>query len=188
MRIRVGDMKGKAVPVPKYLSTTSWRRMGSGCIDPHFLGLGTGWMWEVSFTIRGTAPVTHRTGGLVDLRAGLDAVEKRISWPYRDSNSSSAVQPVATRYTDWATPAPAICWGSKSKSRYGGWSVTRVPSGTHYQILVVAVGRNQWYKKGRASTGAKSEPMGAPVIGYVTVIKSLRRKRRALPTFRTHKN
>jgi hypothetical protein len=29
------------------------------------------------------------------------------SWPYRDSNSDlSVVQPVACRYTDWATPAP----------------------------------------------------------------------------------
>jgi hypothetical protein len=35
---------------------------GSGCIDPHFLHLGTSWRWVVSFT---------------DPRAGLDDVEKK---------------------------------------------------------------------------------------------------------------
>jgi hypothetical protein len=30
----------------------SWRRMGSGCIDPHFLDLGISWRWVVSFTSR----------------------------------------------------------------------------------------------------------------------------------------
>jgi hypothetical protein len=43
----------------------------------------------------------------MDPRAGLDDLEKRNSWPYRDSNSDpSVVQPVASRYTDWAIPAP----------------------------------------------------------------------------------
>jgi hypothetical protein len=43
----------------------------------------------------------------MDSRAGLDDVEKRNSWLYRDSNSDSSVaQPVASRYTDWAIPAP----------------------------------------------------------------------------------
>jgi hypothetical protein len=33
------------------------------------------------------------------------------SWPYRNSNSDpSFVQLVASRYTDWATPAPKISW------------------------------------------------------------------------------
>jgi hypothetical protein len=40
----------------------------------------------------------------VDLRAGLDDSEKR---KYRDSNSDpSIIQPVASRYTDYAIPAP----------------------------------------------------------------------------------
>jgi hypothetical protein len=38
---------------------------------------------------------------------GLDDLERKKSGPYRDSNSdSSAVQPVATRYTDCAIPVP----------------------------------------------------------------------------------
>jgi hypothetical protein len=41
--------KGKVVPVLNKLSTTQWRRMGSGCIDVRFLDLDTSWMWVVSF-------------------------------------------------------------------------------------------------------------------------------------------
>jgi hypothetical protein len=37
-------------------STTPWRRMGSGCIDPRFLDLGTSWRWVVSFTPRPLYP------------------------------------------------------------------------------------------------------------------------------------
>jgi hypothetical protein len=38
-------------------------------------------------------------------RAGLEALEKRKSRPYRDSNSDpSVVQPVASRYTDYSIP------------------------------------------------------------------------------------
>jgi hypothetical protein len=49
-----------------------------------------------------TAPDTHLLGW-VGPRAGLDAAEySRISYSYRESNSaSSAVQPLARRYTDW---------------------------------------------------------------------------------------
>jgi hypothetical protein len=53
--------------------------MGSGCIDPHFLVLGIIW-WSTSrpgrFTPRERAPATHWIGGWVDLRAGLDDLEK----------------------------------------------------------------------------------------------------------------
>jgi hypothetical protein len=39
----------------------------------------------------------------VDLRAGPDDVQKKISWHNRDSNSDpSVVQPAGTRYTDYA--------------------------------------------------------------------------------------
>jgi hypothetical protein len=61
--------------------------------------------WSASRPGRFT-PGTHWRGGWVGLRAGLDDVEKRNSWPYRDSNSDpSVVKPVASRYTGWATPA-----------------------------------------------------------------------------------
>jgi hypothetical protein len=52
------------------------------CIDPHFLDLSTSWRWVVSFTPQSLcpeerAPGTHWIGGWVDLRVGLDDVEKR---------------------------------------------------------------------------------------------------------------
>jgi hypothetical protein len=74
--------KGKVVSVLSYLSTTPWRRMGSGCIDPCFLDLGNSWRWVVSFTPqthnpRGNSPGTHWIGGWVGSRTGLVDVEKR---------------------------------------------------------------------------------------------------------------
>jgi hypothetical protein len=50
---------------------------------------------------------THCIRGWVDRRAGLGDMEKWKFLPHRDSNSESSVlQPVASRYTDWAIPAP----------------------------------------------------------------------------------
>jgi hypothetical protein len=60
---------------------------GSGCIDPHFLDLGTSWRWVVSFAPlplypRERAPTTHFIGCWVDPRAGLDDMEKwKIVYP-----------------------------------------------------------------------------------------------------------
>jgi hypothetical protein len=56
---------------------------GSGCIDPHFLDAAlAGGEWSASrpgrFTLGERAPSTHRIGGCVDPRAGLDDVEKII--------------------------------------------------------------------------------------------------------------
>jgi hypothetical protein len=49
------------------------------------------------------APGTHWIGGWVDPRAGLNDVEKRKFWPCRYLNSDpSLVQPVASRYTNYA--------------------------------------------------------------------------------------
>jgi hypothetical protein len=79
--------------------------MGSGYIGPHFLDLGTSWRCVVSFTPLPLYPRarllgTHWIGGWLGPRFGLDNMEKRKSWPYRDSNSNlSVVQPVDSRYT-----------------------------------------------------------------------------------------
>jgi hypothetical protein len=62
-----------------------------------YFELGTRWKWSASRPGRFTPWI----GGGVGPRTGLDDVEKRNSRPYRDSNSDpSAVQPVASRYTD----------------------------------------------------------------------------------------
>jgi hypothetical protein len=89
--------KVKVVPMP-------WSVWGSGSIDPHFLDLGTSWRPVVSFTPRPLyprvkRPGTHWTGDWVD-RSGRRGEN---SWPYRDSKSDpSIVQPIASRYTDYA--------------------------------------------------------------------------------------
>jgi hypothetical protein len=60
--------------------------MGSGCIDPRFLDLGTSWRCVVSFTFlpisppplsRERGPGTRWLGGWMDPRTGLDDIEKR---------------------------------------------------------------------------------------------------------------
>jgi hypothetical protein len=69
-------------------------RLGSECIDPHFLDLGPSWMLVVSFTSWQLYPQqqTHWIGGWVGPRASLDNMD------YHDSNSDPlVVQPtVAT--------------------------------------------------------------------------------------------
>jgi hypothetical protein len=87
---------------------------GSGCTYPHFLDIGTSWKWAVSFTprplyLRGKNPrypLDRRLGGP---RTCLDDVEKKNSYPYRDSNSdSSTFQSVVIHYTDWAILASKL--------------------------------------------------------------------------------
>jgi hypothetical protein len=59
----------------------------------------------------------------VDLRTGLDDMQRRKPWPYRDSNFDlSAVQPVASRYTDCATPAKNIYINNTIKGKQKGYS------------------------------------------------------------------
>jgi hypothetical protein len=77
---------------------------------------------EVSFMsrslfLRRKSPWCTLDMGWVGLRAGLDAVEKKNSWPYRDSNFNPSVfQPVASRYPDsyWVLDA--------------GWKIVFMPS------------------------------------------------------------
>jgi hypothetical protein len=50
----------------------------------------------------------------VDLRTGLDNLEKRKLLTLPDSNlDPSVVQPVASRYTDYAIPASFALWYKK---------------------------------------------------------------------------
>jgi hypothetical protein len=62
--------------------------------------------WSASlpcrFTPRERAPGTHWIGGWLGPRASLDDVEKRNS----RNSEVSAVQPVASRYTDYASRTP----------------------------------------------------------------------------------
>jgi hypothetical protein len=61
------------------LPATLWR-MGSECVDPHFLDLGTSWRWVVSFTALSLYPGERAPGthwiGWVGPRAGVDDMEK----------------------------------------------------------------------------------------------------------------
>jgi hypothetical protein len=92
-----------------------WRHTGEWRYSSTFLYLGTRWRWEVIFTPR---PLYPRVKGH---RYPLD---RRLSWPqsrstrcgeginflpYRGSNSDpSALQSIASRYTECAIPDPGI--------------------------------------------------------------------------------
>jgi hypothetical protein len=87
-----------------YLHEDVW---GSGWINPRILDLGTSWRLVVSFTPRPLyIPYTlYSRLGEPQNRSGRRGGEK--FYPYRDLNSElSAVQPVISRYTDCAIPAP----------------------------------------------------------------------------------
>jgi hypothetical protein len=89
--ISIND-KGKFV-----LCLTKYHAMkthsGRGGITPRILDLGTRWRWEVSFTSRERAPVTHCIEGCEGFGAGLDAVERRkIPSLCRGSNLWSSSQ------------------------------------------------------------------------------------------------
>jgi hypothetical protein len=64
--------------------------------------------WSTSrpghFTPGERAPGTHWIGGWVDLIAGLDHLETLLGLELRPP----VVQPVASRYTDYAIPAPEL--------------------------------------------------------------------------------
>jgi hypothetical protein len=74
---------------------------GSGCVDPHFLDLGSSWRWVVSFTPR---PL-HRRG-----RTSRFSLDRRLGGPQNRSwrlGDETVVLPVASRYTDCAIAAPS---------------------------------------------------------------------------------
>jgi hypothetical protein len=70
-------------------------------------------VWATSrsghFTPGERARSTHWIGCWVYLRAGLDDLEKRTfsTLPGLDSDPS-VIQPIASRYTDYAIPAPIL--------------------------------------------------------------------------------
>jgi hypothetical protein len=55
--------------------TKKKKKNGDGCIDPHFLDLGTSSLFG-RFTPGERAPGVHWIGGWVGLRAGLDDMKK----------------------------------------------------------------------------------------------------------------
>jgi len=80
---------------------------------------GTRRGWGVSVTPRPLypreRPGTHCTGGWVGPRAGLDRCGKSRPPPGFDTRT---VRPVASRYTDWATPVHAIIYAYFFKTTY----------------------------------------------------------------------
>jgi hypothetical protein len=87
--------------------------------------------WSASrpsrFTPAERAPGIHWRAGWVSPSTDLDDVERRKSCLYRYSNSDpSAVQPVASRYTDWGIPTSSMLlqlseWLPKSLTGDIGW-------------------------------------------------------------------
>jgi hypothetical protein len=67
------------------------------------------------FTLGKMTPGTHRIGGWVGLRAGLDAgARRKILCPCRGSNlDHPIIQPVVRHYTAWAT-GPYRRWEVKT--------------------------------------------------------------------------
>jgi hypothetical protein len=82
---------------------------GRGCINPHFLDLGTSWRGVVNFTLRPLYPRGKSAQHPLDRRLGgpqsWSGQRGENSCPYRDSNyDPSIVQPVSSRYIDCAIP------------------------------------------------------------------------------------
>jgi hypothetical protein len=92
---------------------------GNGCVNPHFLDLGTSWMWVVTFTPLPLYPLGESLrylwiGGRVGPTAGLDGVEKRkfmilpgieLGPLGRQARSQLLYR---LRYPDYAIPTPHV--------------------------------------------------------------------------------
>jgi hypothetical protein len=88
---------------------------GSGCINPHFLGLGTSWRWVVSFTPlplypleRAPVPSLQDIGWTPEPVWTIWRSENFLTTSGLKTPSPLLVQSVASGYTDWAIPAPYI--------------------------------------------------------------------------------
>jgi hypothetical protein len=88
---------------------------------PIFMKLG---LYIMAPEPNSTAPGSHWIGGWVDPRAGLADMEKwKFLTPPGLNSDPSVVQPVASRYTDWAIPAPPtdnISFANVAKFKYFG--------------------------------------------------------------------
>jgi hypothetical protein len=79
---------------------------GSGCIDPHFLDLGTSWKWVISFIPWLLYPGKESTVPFVQVVGWTPLLvwttwRSENSWSYCDLNSDLLViQSIASRYTD----------------------------------------------------------------------------------------
>jgi hypothetical protein len=75
-----------------------------------FLTLALGGEWSAScpsrFTPGERVTGTHWIGGWVNPRAGLDDLEKILDPTGTRTPTPMAVQPIASRHTDYAIPAP----------------------------------------------------------------------------------
>ena len=87
--------------------------------------------WVVNTTPPATLPPgTHCTGGSVSSMDGLDGSEKSRPPPRFDPRT---VQPVASRYTDWAIMAYRISWyrsnrkGEPQQTGWTSWKTGRFP-------------------------------------------------------------
>jgi hypothetical protein len=111
-----------------------------GVVDVHihvFLTLAlVGGKWSLShsghFTPGERAPVPIRQEAGCAPELIWTMWRRENSWPYRDSNSDpSVVQPVASRYTDYAIPAPP--WSGEVNNTYMYWHMHDSPtSGNFY--------------------------------------------------------
>jgi hypothetical protein len=98
---------------------------GSGCIDPHFLDLGTSWRSTSRpgrFMPRERVTGTHWIGGWVGLRAGLDDLEKRkfLTLPGLELRplgrpAIRRINPLCGQNTELASYARSNYWASKGQ-------------------------------------------------------------------------
>jgi hypothetical protein len=121
-RRRKGAKRSTVCPVKLSLCLTKHHAMkaywGSEGIAPHtFFDLGTRWRWIVSFTLRLLYPQGKRLWYPLDRRLGGPQSrsgrggEEKVASPHLDSNfDHPIVQPVVSRYIDWAMPALGKCW------------------------------------------------------------------------------
>jgi hypothetical protein len=97
---------GEVFPVLKLLSTAPWRRMGQWtCRSTFFLTSAlAGGEWSASPPVKELPVPIGQDVGWIPEPVGT-TWRRENSWPYRDSNSDpSLVQPVASRYNDYAIP------------------------------------------------------------------------------------